>query len=97
MARIGHVPCACPGCANPEASVSRTATGTLSVSCHRCEYSGFAKMGTKAHRLTLAAMTPDEDADEGTATAAKPPKASAPPAAAPEPKKRNSVFDLGDL
>lgn len=85
--------------------MSRTTTGTLSVTCHRCEYSGFAKVGTKSHRLTLAAMTPDEDADEGQAPAAKPAKtAKAPKAAAeptppapPEPKKRNSVFDLGDL
>lgn len=98
MARIGFTQCGC--CGNPEASISRTGTGTLSVTCHRCEYSGFAKVGTKAHRLTMAAMTADDDAPADPAPQAKPPKApkAAPPAAdPPPPKKSSSVFSLGDL
>lgn len=98
MARIGSVQCGL--CGNPEASVSRTGTGTLSMVCHRCEYSAFSKPGTKAHRLTSAALTLDDDAPAADPAPAKPAKASkAAPAADPAPALRRpvSVFSLGDL
>ena len=60
MARIGWG--ACGVCGNPEASITKNASETISVRCHRCEYSGFAKAGTKAARAILAQMTPDQDA-----------------------------------
>jgi hypothetical protein len=100
MARIGWTKCGC--CGNTEASISRTGTGTLSLSCHKCQFSGFAKAGTKAHRLILADMTPDEDAapDPAPAAVKVQPKTAKPAPAAdpiPAPKKPASVFSLGDL
>lgn len=100
MARIGFTACGC--CGNPEASISRTATGTLSLTCHRCEFSGFAKVGTKAHRLTNAAMTMDEDDAAASMpisepqTAKAPKAAKAPPTPTP-PRAARSVFQLADL
>lgn len=77
MARIGYT--TCKTCGNPEASVSETATGTLSVSCHRCELSSYAKKGSKAARLIRADLRPDDDAPApaGIADAAAPPPAPA--------------------
>lgn len=101
MARIGYTSCGC--CGNPEASISRTATGTLSLTCHRCEFSGFAKVGTKAHRLTTAAMTPDEDETGAPAPVSDPPPAKTPKAPKPPtptptpPRAARSVFDLAQL
>jgi len=107
MARIGWTKCGC--CGNTEASISRTGTGTLSLSCHKCQFSGFAKAGTKAHRLILADMTPDDDADPAPVfvspkkdhiqTPAKYTNTNKAPAAepSPAPKKPASVFSLGDL
>jgi hypothetical protein len=61
MARIGSIACPAPGCGNPDATVSATPTGTLNLSCHRCQFSAYGKAGTKAHRLITAAMRPDDD------------------------------------
>lgn len=74
MARIGGMPCPM-ACGNNDASVSENATGTLSVKCHRCEFSGFATKGTKAARAIRGQLKPDDDE---TPTAA-PPAAPAPP------------------
>lgn len=102
MARIGWTVCGC--CGNPESSVSETKTGTLSITCHRCEFSAFAKPRTKAHKLVSSQMVRDQDDDQDEAGAgqktatAKPkvqPKTAT--AAAPEVKKTSSVFSLGDL
>lgn len=107
MARIGWTKCGC--CGNTEAAISRTGTGTLSLSCHKCQFSGFAKAGTKAHRLVLADMTPDDEAEPDQVkivcrpadpkvqqkTAKPAPAAELTPA--PAPKKQSSVFSLGDL
>lgn len=88
MARIGWVPCGV--CGNPEASLSENPTGTLSVQCHKCQFSGFGKAGTKAARTLRAQMTPDDDAP----AAPPPPKPKAPapelPAtrAIPDPKPK---------
>lgn len=100
MARIGFTACGC--CGNPEASISKTATGTLSLTCHRCEFSGFAKVGTKAHRLTTAAMTIDDDETGAPApvidpTPAKAPKAPKAPTPTTPPRAARSVFELADL
>lgn len=96
MARIGWGTCGV--CGNPEASISRNDHGTVTLRCHRCEFSGYAKGGTKAARAILAGMKADPDA-EGQAQAA-PPTAKAPPAA-PAPAKParavSSVFDLSQL
>lgn len=87
MARIGWV--ACGLCGNPESSVSENAAGTLSVSCHKCQYSGYAKAGSKAARLVRSSMTADDDATIAPAADPAPTKA--------QPKKANSIFSLGDL
>lgn len=73
--RIGYVRCGT--CGNPEATVDEKATGTLSVGCHKCGMSSFAKPGTRAKRLVMAAMTPEEDDTKPASTPA--------PSPAPEP------------
>lgn len=82
MARIGWVPCGV--CGNPEASLSENPTGTLSVQCHKCQFSGFGKAGTKAARILRASMKPDDDAPTVAAPKSTPP--AAPKAAPPAPK-----------
>lgn len=104
MARIGWTVCGC--CGNPEASVSETKTGTLSITCHRCEFSAFAKPRTKAQRLVAAQMVRDQDddapdldqLDKKTATAKQKLQPKTATAAPVEVKKvTSSVFSLGDL
>lgn len=92
MARIGWV--ACGVCGNPESSVTENAAGTLSVSCHKCQFSGYGKAGTKAARIIRGNMTPDEDAP----APAKPktPDPDPAPANTPKPAKRG-FFDMGSL
>ena len=95
MARIGYTKCGC--CGQPEAAVAETGTGTLSVTCHRCQFSGYAKPGTRAARLIREAMTPDDDAPAPTpapAPAATPVPAPVPPAKAPRVRV---PFSLGSL
>lgn len=75
--RIGYVPCGC--CAQPEAAVAETNAGTLSITCHKCQFSAYAKPGSKAARLIRERLTPDDDAPpapEQTPTPA-PPKTKA--------------------
>lgn len=105
MARIGWTVCGC--CGNPEASVSETKTGTLSITCHRCEFSAFAKPRTKAQKMIAQNMVRDQDADQDegadqvqpkTATAKQKVQPKTATAPAVEVKKTtSSVFSLGDL
>ncbi len=85
--RIGWTRCGC--CGQPEAAVSKTDKGTLSITCHKCQFSAFAKPGTKAKRLIEAAMTPD---DEGTET---PPKGDNQPAPSAPPARQGFGTILG--
>lgn len=89
---IGKMPCLCCGEA---ITVKQADTGTLSVSCPDCDFSGYAKAGTDAHRLTLKKIT----LKPGQA----PPPAAAAPAPAPKAKplppppgaaiiKKNTLF-----
>ena len=93
MARIGGHKCGC--CGYDDATVSKTATGTLSLNCHRCEFSGFAKTGTKAHRLVSAATTLDPDYEEPAGNPV--PELKTPAQKAAKPKPVNSVFSLSEL
>ncbi len=98
MARIGHTKCGLCGCA--DASVSETATGTLSLSCHRCEFSGYAKSGTRSARLIRAAMVVDDDAPEpatAPAPAVKPIKTALGRPAPVPAIQSNNPFSLGAL
>lgn len=98
MPRVGSVRCNLCGC--QDAPVDKTATGTLSVKCHKCEFSGFAKPGTRAHRLISQAMTPDDDDGTPAPAAPKPPK---PPKLPPElpgnaiPAPPKAGFSLGAI
>ena len=83
--------------------MSETGAGTLNVACHKCQFSGYAKPGTKAARLIRAALRPDEDAAPAPApepAPAPPParkvKASTPTPPAPAPRV-NSVFSMESL
>ena len=99
MARIGGHKCGC--CGYEDATVSKTATGTLSLNCHRCEFSGFAKSGTKAHRLVNAGTTLDPDYEDPADQVPKPadpaPADKVPPTKPAKPKVPNSVFSLASL
>lgn len=86
MARIGYTTCGT--CGNSEATVSETATGTLSINCHKCEMSSYAKRGSKAARMIRANLRPDED----TAEPSNPPAADPAPAA-----KAETGFRIGSL
>lgn len=86
MARIGYTTCGL--CGNSEATVSETATGTLSINCHKCEMSGYAKKGSKAARLIRSNLRADDDAES----------ASSSPAADPAPvTKPETGFRIGSL
>lgn len=98
MARIGGTKCQV--CGNADATVSKTATGTLSISCHRCEASAFAKVGTRAHRLVLASMIMDDDQkpEQKTSEPSEPNHKEKPQKSQPQTMhKPASVFSLGDL
>jgi hypothetical protein len=90
VARIGWVSCGV--CGNPESSVSQNATETLSVQCHKCQFSGFAKAGTKGARLIRANLKTDDDQPAPVA-----PAAAATPKQAPAKKTANSAFDMANL
>ena len=95
--KIGYTKC--PHCDNKEATVKETYTGTLTVNCHHCDISSFAKAGTKAARLIRAGLVKIEGEEP---VLENPPKGAgqkqAPsPAPAPAPKKPASVFNLGSL
>lgn len=100
MPRVGWTKCGV--CGNPESSVTENSAGTLSLACHKCQFSGYAKAGTKAARLVRAAMTPDEETDSGP-TRAKPeppmqkPGTEPPGEMKPVPKGIRSAFNLMDL
>jgi hypothetical protein len=87
--KIGYTKC--HHCGNSEATVKETETGTLSVNCHHCDLSSFAKAGTKAARLIRQSMTPDTESLESA------PKSAAQAAPAPAPKKPTSVFNPASL
>lgn len=91
---IGKMPCLCCGEA---ITVKQADTGTLSVSCPDCDFSGYAKTGTEAHRLTMKRIT----LKPGQPTPPAPPTAA--PAPAPKSKplppppgaaiiKKNTLF-----
>ncbi|WP_183026958.1 hypothetical protein [Variovorax sp. UMC13] len=73
------------------------------MTCHRCEFSSYAKRGTKAARLVRAAMTPEEGEQPAPAPApapAAPKKTAAPapvPMPTPKPARASSAFNMGQL
>ena len=84
--REGFIPCHAPGCSNPEAAVRETPAGTLAYSCHRCQFSGFAKKGTKSYAAILAMI--DAPTDPAPVAQAKP---------TPPTTKQRAGFDLAQL
>ena len=95
MARIGWAKCPIQTCGNTEASLSRNDHGTVTLRCHRCEFSGYAKAGTKAARDLLAGMKPD--AEGGAPAAAAAPGATAEPAPAKPARAPRQPFNLSQL
>lgn len=74
--KLGKRPC--PVCGEA-VHVRSNAQGTVSVSCVECDFSGFAKKGTKAHELLTAGFG----------------KEPSPPAPAPEPARKSAgLFNL---
>jgi hypothetical protein len=90
--RVGYIPCdGSDGCGNPERTVDETPTGSLSINCHRCGRSGFARPGSANKRKVQAVMTP---AGEDGAPTPKAPQAPEPktPAPAPAPAARPGLL-----
>lgn len=96
MARIGWTTCGV--CANPEASVSENAAGTLSVACHKCQFSGYAKSGSRAARKIREKLEPDEDEKSSAPTQkSKPEPEPSPPEKTQSKRKVSTVFELGNI
>ena len=96
MSRAGHT--TCPLCGTAEIAVTRTGAGTLNIKCHRCEFSGYGKPGSRAARLIADKMTPDDDAPAALAAPAPKTDAPAPTKATTTPPKRTaSAFAIGNL
>lgn len=68
---IGKMPCLCCG---EVITVKQADTGTVSVSCPDCDFSGYGKIGTQAHGLIMAKVT----LKAGPAIETKPAPAPAP-------------------
>ena len=51
---IGKMPCLCCG---EVLTVKQADTGTVSVSCPDCDFSGYGKAGNEAHRKIMARVT----------------------------------------
>lgn len=90
---IGKMACLCCG---EQITVKQADTGTVSVSCPDCDFSGYGKTGTDAHRRIMARVTLKAQPVEPT-PAAKPTLVKQAPSAnphAPEPVRvvRNTVF-----
>lgn len=69
-------------CCSHEVPVKTGDSGTLNFSCSWCDFPGYAKAGTEAHRIIAAKLTPMQSRTE-------PPPV--PPAIVP-PKKPATVF-----
>lgn len=90
--KIGHLPCLCCGERIP---VKQAENGTLNLSCTECDFTGYAKVGTHAHRTMLGKISRLPE----SAAPAPAPKPAAKPAPAPAPtmatapvSKRNTIF-----
>jgi hypothetical protein len=85
---IGKMACLCCG---EQITVKQSETGTLNVNCPDCDFSGYGKAGTDAHRAIFRRITlrptPAQDASESAKPAPRPA-----PAPAPAPVKRNTIF-----
>ena len=92
--KIGHM--ACQSCGE-RIPVKQAANGTLNLSCPECDFTGYAKTGTDAHRKAMARITmiaaPAAPATQpAPKPAAKAAPAPAPTVAAAPVSKRNTVF-----
>lgn len=91
---IGKMQCLCCG---ETITVKQADTGTVSVSCPDCDFSGYGKAGTDAHKKIMARVTLRASAEPTPAPAAPPvpakkPAPAATPTPAPAPVRRNTVF-----
>ena len=95
---IGKMPCMCCG---EYITVKQADTGTVSVSCPDCDFSGYGKAGTDAHKIIMGKVTlkrPDTPAaiaaPAAPAPAARKPTAPASKTApaAPAAPVRNTLF-----
>lgn len=77
-ARLGKLPC--PECGEI-VPLRQNETGTLSIACHECDFSGFAKNGSECHKRWLGKLTAkvaDPEAyDKPKVTAEKKPNGAA--------------------
>ena len=89
--KIGHMPCLCCGEKIP---VKAAENGTLNISCPECDFTGYLRAGTDAHRKVSSRITRVAEPPEPAKPAAKAPAAQVPTAApAPTaPTVRKTVF-----
>ena len=87
---IGKMACICCG---EQITVKQADTGTISVTCPDCDFTGYGKTGTDAHRILMARVTRKAMPEpEPAAPAVKLATAKPAPAPAPAPVRRNTVF-----
>ena len=94
---IGKMSCLCCG---ETITVKQAETGTVSVSCPDCDFSGYGKVGTDAHRKIMARVTLKQAGiDVQPAPAPTPAAKPAPAKPTPAPRmadlptaKRHTVF-----
>ena len=94
---IGTMNCLVPGCGK-ELPVFQSETGTLHYSCQWCQKSDYVKKEEKSHGLILKLVklnnkpAPDPVKTSPEIVEVKKPEPT--PTLKPEPRVRNSVFDL---
>lgn len=69
-------------------------TLTVGFACAECDVSGYAKKGTSAQRLLLAALPAAPEPAAVPAPAARPARAAATPKPAPAPAPKSEGFSL---
>jgi hypothetical protein len=91
--KIGHLPCLCCGERVP---VKQADNGTINLSCSDCDFTGYVKAGTHAHRVILGKISrlPETAQPSPAQKPADKPAAPAPAAtmAAAPVSKRNTIF-----
>lgn len=90
--KLAESSCACCG---REVVWKESDTGALAYTCQHCDFQVYAKHGTEAKRLTLAALKLDPSTSAPNTHKPKPNQSSPEPAPASAPKSASFMLGLG--
>jgi hypothetical protein len=96
---IGVIGCRGIDCSE-RVGINETAGGNLTMKCQICKFSTYAPPGSRSARLIRSGMTAIEDDATVTGMAGPLDSGRSSPAGEPQPlptKRKNSVFDMGEL